>query len=56
MDTARVGAIVPDQLNYALKAVLVAERMTFTQWLITQMQRTVDEYKAMTGEQRCESQ
>lgn len=48
--TARVGATVPDQLHYALKSILVAERITFTQWLITQMQRTLDEYAQVKGD------
>ncbi len=39
-------AVVPADLKAELRSILALERMTITQWLIAQMQRTVNEARA----------
>ena len=41
-----ISARVPDDIYQELKMVLLKKRMTLTEWIIKQMQRTVDDYKA----------
>lgn len=49
-ETSDLRVVVPTELKAQLRSILALERMTMTEWLITQMQRTVDEHKVMRGE------
>lgn len=50
MENDMIRASVPADLKAKLRSILALERITLTQWLIIQMQRTLDEYAQVKGD------